>query len=133
MILKSGSTAFTTTGLLTVDVCCVEELDEVVPVLPGSEQLRLQQSRASEAWGPWLCAFLQQSGKFDIGHEPSRCCAPTPTAPVNMTIVSATDVSHFRMTAWAIVRRSPRCQTLRFETPRQRAMRSVLPLVRWRH
>jgi len=73
-------------------------------VLPGSEQLRLQHSRAIEASGPWRRAFLQQSGSFDIGHEPSRWCAFTPTTPVNMTIVSATDVSHFRIAASTIDR-----------------------------
>jgi hypothetical protein len=54
--------------------CGAEKLDEMFdPPLPGSEQLRLQQSRAIETSGVLLadCAFLQQSGRFDIGHEPS--------------------------------------------------------------
>jgi hypothetical protein len=52
--------------------CCVEKFDELrFPVLPGSEQFRLQQRRASEAPGPLLNAFLQQSGNFDIGQVPS--------------------------------------------------------------
>jgi hypothetical protein len=64
--------AFTATAVFAVVLCCVEKLDELLfPVLPGSEQFRLQQSRAIEAPGPLLCAFLQQSGSFDIGHVPS--------------------------------------------------------------
>jgi hypothetical protein len=54
--------------------CWGETVEEVlVPVLPGSEQLRLQQSRAIETSGMLLadCAFLQQSGRLDIGQEPS--------------------------------------------------------------
>jgi len=54
--------------------CGDEKVDEpFAPPLPGSEQLRLQQSRAIETSGVLLVdfAFLQQSGRFDIGHEPS--------------------------------------------------------------
>ena len=51
--------------------CWIEKLAELLfPVLPGSEQLRLQHSRAIEASGPLEWAFLQQSGRFDIGHQP---------------------------------------------------------------
>jgi hypothetical protein len=53
---------------------CSEKLDDVLePLLPGSEQLRLQQSRAIETSAVLFadCAFLQQSDKFDIGQEPS--------------------------------------------------------------
>jgi hypothetical protein len=47
---------------------CAEKPDELLLlVLPGSEQLRLQHNRAIEASGRLLLAFLQQSGKFDIG------------------------------------------------------------------
>jgi hypothetical protein len=53
---------------------CGEKLVDVLePLLPGSEQLRLQQSRAIETsavlFADW--AFLQQSGRFDIGQRPS--------------------------------------------------------------
>jgi hypothetical protein len=54
--------------------CWGETVEEVlVPVLPGSEQFKLQHSRAIETSGVVFadCAFLQQSGRFDIGQEPS--------------------------------------------------------------
>jgi hypothetical protein len=60
--------AFTATGALAVVLGWTEKLDEVLfPVLPGSEQFRLQQTRAIEAPGSLLRAFLQHSGSFNIG------------------------------------------------------------------
>jgi hypothetical protein len=53
---------------------CREKLgEEFDPPLPGSEQFRLQHNRAIDTSGVLLadCAFLQQSGSFDIGQEPS--------------------------------------------------------------
>jgi hypothetical protein len=71
-ILKLNCAPLNATGVFAIHNCCVEKPDELLlPVLPGSEQLRLQHSRAIAASGPWLLTFLQQSGKFDIGHEPS--------------------------------------------------------------
>ena len=61
----------TASGLVAVP-CGAEKLAELLlPVLPGSEQFRLQQTRAIEDTGPLLHAFLQQSGSFNIGHVPS--------------------------------------------------------------
>lgn len=72
MIFELKVAAFTPTAVFAIVLCCVEKLDELlVPVLPGSEQFRLQQSRAIEALGPLPRAFLQQSGSFDVGHVPS--------------------------------------------------------------
>jgi len=67
------------------------------PLLPGSEQFRLQQSRAMETSEELLadCAFLQQSGILAI--EPSSSCAPTPIAPLSMAAMRANDVSHLRI------------------------------------
>jgi hypothetical protein len=62
--------AFTATAVVAVVLSCAEKLGELL-LLPGSEQFRLQQTRAIEARGPLLRAFLQQSGSFNIGHEPS--------------------------------------------------------------
>ena len=62
------------TALTSARLACGEELDEEPdPLLPGSEQLMLQQSRAMETSAPRFaeCAFLQQSGILDVGHEPS--------------------------------------------------------------
>jgi hypothetical protein len=66
------------------------------PLLPGSEQFRLQHSRAIETSGVLLadCAFLQQSGMLVIGHEPSPSCAPTPTAPPSMAATRTIAVNH---------------------------------------
>jgi hypothetical protein len=77
-----------------------EKLDELFePLLPGSEQFKLQQRRAIETSGVWLveCAFLQQSGMFVSGHEPSPTCAPMPTAPQSMVTDRAKAVSHLRI------------------------------------
>jgi hypothetical protein len=73
--------------------------EELVPPLPGSEQFKLQHSRAIETSGEVLadCAFLQQSGRFDIGQEPSCSCAPTPTAPPSMAATRVKAVSNFRI------------------------------------
>ena len=69
------------------------------PPLRGSEQFRLQQSRAIETSGVLLadCAFLQQSGMFDIGQEPSSACALTPIAALKRAMISVELVNHFRM------------------------------------
>src|SRR5258705_2129037 len=65
-------------------VPCSDEIPEevLVPLLPGSEQLSLQQSRAIEIDGALLddCAFLQQSGMPAI--EPSLSRTPAPTTPL---------------------------------------------------
>src|SRR5260370_21486973 len=73
--------------------------EELVPPLPSSEQFRLQHSRAIETSGALLadCAFLQQSGRFDIGQEPSPRCAPTPTAPPSIAATRVKAVNHFRI------------------------------------
>jgi len=70
-ILEVNNAMLTAIGLVAVP-CDGEKLDELLfPVFPGSEQFRLQQTRAIEAAGPLLAAFLQQSGSFNIGHVPS--------------------------------------------------------------
>jgi len=68
----SPLSAMTAHAGMSVD--CDEKLrDALEPPLPGSEQLRLQHSRAIEAsvvlFSDW--AFWQQSGRFDIGQNPS--------------------------------------------------------------
>lgn len=70
-------------------------------MLPGSEQLRLQHKRAIETSGVLLieCAFLQQSGSFVIGHEPSCSCAPIPIALPVRAAISAKAVNHLRIVA----------------------------------
>ncbi len=65
------------TALFAAMPCWAEKLDEVFdPLLPGSEQLRLQHSRAIETSGVLLAewAFLQQSGILAIGQLPSLPC-----------------------------------------------------------
>jgi hypothetical protein len=76
---------------------CGEKLEAFDPPLPGSEQFRLQQSRAIETSAvlPDDCAFLQQSGMLVIGQVPSLSCAPAPTAPPSMAASKMIDVSHF--------------------------------------
>jgi hypothetical protein len=71
--LELKDAAFTATAAFAVVLSCTEKLDELplFPVLPGSEQFRLQQTRAIDAPGRLLRAFLQQSGSFSIGHQPS--------------------------------------------------------------
>jgi hypothetical protein len=69
-----------------------------VPPLPGSEQFRLQHSRAMETSGALLveCAFLQQSGMFAIGQLPSCLSACTPTAALAVTAsIRRNVVGHF--------------------------------------
>jgi len=80
--------------------------EELVPLLPGSEQFKLQHSRAIETSGLLLadCAFLQQSGILVIGQEPSCSCTPAPNAPPSMAAMRANAVSHFRIdvaTIWS--------------------------------
>jgi len=80
--------------------CWGEKLEEELdPPLPGSEQFKLQQSRAIETCGVLLadCAFLQQSGILAI--EPSPSCAPTPTAPPSMAATRVKTVNHLRILA----------------------------------
>jgi hypothetical protein len=43
------------------------------------------------------CAFLQQSGRFDIGQEPSLSCAPTPTAPLAKATTRTKAVNDLRI------------------------------------
>jgi len=43
------------------------------------------------------CAFLQQSGILDIGQEPSRSCAPTPTTLPTMAATRTIPVNHLRI------------------------------------
>jgi hypothetical protein len=70
--LELKAAALTTTAAFPLVLNCTKKLLELLfPVLPGSEQFRLQQTRAIEAPGPLLRAFLQQSGSFNIGHQPS--------------------------------------------------------------
>jgi len=88
--------------------CEGEKLDEVFdPLLPGSEQLRLQQRRAIETSAVLFaaCAFLQQSGRFDIGHEPSFSYAPTPTTPLSIAETSMNAVSHLRIVVFDYIER----------------------------
>ena len=63
-----------TTAGKGVEACCEEKLTETLPpLLPGSEQFKLQQSRAMKTSGALLLerAFLQQSGTLLSGQEPS--------------------------------------------------------------
>jgi hypothetical protein len=63
-----------TTAGKGVEACCEENLAETFPpLLPGSEQFRLQQRRAIETSGTLLLerAFLQQSGTLLSEQEPS--------------------------------------------------------------
>jgi len=62
--------AVTAIAVFAVVLSCTDKL-VVFAVLAGSEQFSLQQTRAIEAPGPLLRAFLQQSGSFNIGHQPS--------------------------------------------------------------
>jgi hypothetical protein len=82
------------TALWKVTGCCGEKLEELDPLLPGSEQFKLQQSRAIETCELPLvdCAFLQQSGMPAI--EPSPSCAPTPSAPPSMAATRTKAVNH---------------------------------------
>jgi hypothetical protein len=87
---------------------CGEKLEEVlVPLLPGSEQFKLQHRRAIETSGVLFadCAFLQQSGRFDIG--PSPACAPTPTAPPSMAATRMKAVSHLHIAVANYIERRP--------------------------
>jgi len=76
-----------------------DKLDAFDPPLRGSEQFRLQQSRAIEASAVLLadCAFLQQSGILPIGQEPWSACALTPIAALVRAMISMELVNHFRM------------------------------------
>src|ERR1700730_7195220 len=78
--------------------CRVEKLEAVLdPPLPGSEQFKLQQSRAIDTSGVPLadCAFLQPSGILAIGPSPS--CASTPMAPPSMAATRRKAISHLRI------------------------------------
>jgi hypothetical protein len=91
-----------TIAIFEVVPCSGEMLEELlVPLLPGSEQFKLQQSRAMEtsAAFPPKCAFLQQSGMFVIGQEPSPSCAPTPTAPPSIATTRRKAVNNLRIAA----------------------------------
>jgi hypothetical protein len=122
--------AFTATAVFAIVLRCVEKLDELLfPVLPGSEQFRLQQTRAIEASGPLLRAFLQQSGTLDIGHVPSCWCAPTPLTTVSISTLNTAAVSRFRITVTTIVRPRIWCQTRTTRAtvgrPRRAALQSI--------
>ena len=82
---------------LEVMPCWGDKLEKLDPLLPGSEQFKLQQSRAIETPAVLLAdwAFLQQSGMLAI--EPSPSCAPTPTAPPSMAATRRKAVSHLRI------------------------------------
>lgn len=69
------------------------------PLLPGSEQFKLQHKRAMATSGAPLAdfAFLQQSGSFDIGQEPSLPCTPAPVMLPSIATARITDVSHCRI------------------------------------
>lgn len=84
--------------------------EALVLLLPGSEQFRLQQSRAIETTGALLddCALLQQSGMLAI--EPSPSCAPAPTAPPSIAAMRAKAVSHLRIVVVTILRDFVECQ-----------------------
>ena len=92
--------------------CWGETVEEELPPLPGSEQFKLQHSRAIETSGVLLadCAFLQQSGTLVIGQEPSCSCAPTPTAPPSKATTRVILVSHFRIDGMTILRGLVGCQ-----------------------
>jgi hypothetical protein len=93
---KNGA-AFSTSPPLELMPCWGEMLEELDPLLPGSEQFKLQQSRAIETPGVLLpdCAFLQQSGMLAI--EPSPPCALTPIAPPIMAATRRRAVSQLRI------------------------------------
>jgi hypothetical protein len=96
---------------LTGAMPCGEKVEEVLdPLLPGSEQFKLQHSCAIETSGLLLadCAFLQQSGMFVI--EPSPSCAPTPTAPPSMAAMRVKAVNHFRIDVVTILTDFLTCQ-----------------------
>ena len=80
--------------------CWTEKLDELLePPLPGSEQLRLQHTRAIETsgvfWAEW--AFLQQSGMLAIGQLPSCASACTPTVLAARANIRIRVVGHLIM------------------------------------
>jgi hypothetical protein len=79
-----------------------EKLTELFgTVVPGSEQFKLQHSRAIETSGalPFSRAVSQQSIMPLIGHLPSLSCAWTPaTALASMAMIRTKAVSHFAIT-----------------------------------
>jgi hypothetical protein len=77
------------------NVC--DRLEEVLlPLLPGTEQFRLQHKRAIETAGDCSAdwARLQQSGILLIGQELSCRCPPVPVTPITMVPMSKKDASH---------------------------------------
>jgi hypothetical protein len=82
---------------------------EFVPLLPGSEQFKLQHRRAIAACGELSaeCALRQHSGMLDIGQEPSSNCAPTPTAPSIIDITRVETVIHLRIDVMTILTAFP--------------------------
>jgi hypothetical protein len=108
--------AFGTTAPFGVIVCWGEKLEEVLdPLLPGSEQFKLQQSRAIETPRLLLvdCAILQQSGMLAI--EPSPSCAPTPTAPLSMAATRRKAVTHLRINMSNYIERALWLSSIRHE------------------
>ena len=79
---------------------CGEKIEDAFgPLLPGSEQFRLQHNLAMKTSEVLLAdwAFLQQSGMLVIGQEPSPSWAPAPTAPARMDTTSTKTVNHLRI------------------------------------
>jgi hypothetical protein len=92
---------------------CGEKTEDAFgPLLPGSEQFRLQHSRAMYTSGVLFadCAFLQQSGMLVIGQEPSPTCAPTPNALSSMAAMRMKAVNHLRIIEMTILRGFVECQ-----------------------
>jgi len=85
-------------------------VEKLAPLLPGSEQFKLQQSRAIDTAGTLLLerAFLQQSGKLFSGQEPSPGCAPIPTAPPIIAAMRIQVVNNFRMVVRDYIEHVPR-------------------------
>jgi hypothetical protein len=99
--LKASCQTLLVTALLRSTSGGEGKLDEVFElVLPGSEQFRLQQSRAIDAEEVFSadCAFLQQSGTFAIGQEPSRERTPTPITPLTREVMIRKAASRLLMT-----------------------------------
>jgi hypothetical protein len=94
----TDDSGMTSTGVELV--CCVVKLyDTFEPLLPDSEQFRLQQSRASETSGALVAewAFLQQSGNLVSGQEPSCRCAPVPTTLISIAAITLKMKGRFSM------------------------------------
>jgi hypothetical protein len=92
---------------------CGEKMEDAFgPLLPGSEQFRLQHNLAMKTSEvlPADWAFLQQSGMLVIGHEPSPSWAPTPTTPPSMAATKMNAVNHFLIVVLTILTSFGECQ-----------------------